>query len=345
VRDKAWLFSLSYSDMLTLLILSVSLSLLVAFVCSVVEAALFAVPMTYVQQLAYTGGRAGRVLQQLKRDVERPITAILILSSGANTIGATVAGAVAGDMWGELGLILFSATFSILVLYIAEVSPKVIGVRYAKQVAIFAAIPLSFLVKLFSPLIWVSVQISKRLHFGASAPQVSHEEVLALAQLGTREGSLDKLEGSVIHNVIGLDKKIVRDVLTPRVVVFRVPEDKTLGDISSSILEWEYTRVPIYNEAEPEHLTGYVRQRDLYREIVSGNKNATLKDLARPLTAVPELARLDNILLKMFEYNEHICSVVDEHGGLAGIVTLEDILEEVVGHEIVDEYDQDDKAK
>jgi CBS domain containing-hemolysin-like protein len=331
--------------MVTLLIFAVSFSLLSAFLCSVVEAALFAVPMTFVQHLAEGGSRRGRVLLRLKKDVERPITAILILSTIANTGGATLAGSIAGDMWGDGGLLIFSVLFAVLVLYIAEVAPKVVGVRYAKRVAELTAIPLAALVRLFAPLIWVSVQISKRLNWGISGPQISHEEVLAMAMLGTKEGSLDKLEGSVIHNVIGLDQKIVRDVLTPRVVVFRVPEHKTLAEIETAILEWEYTRVPIFSEDEPEHLTGYVRQRDLYREIIAGNKFKTLKDLARPLAPVPELARLDKILVQMFERNEHICSVVDEHGGLAGIVTLEDILEEVVGHEIVDEYDQDERDR
>jgi CBS domain containing-hemolysin-like protein len=132
---------------------------------------------------------------------------------------------------------------------------------------------------------------------------------------------------------------LVRDILTPRVVVFRVSEKLTIGEIEGDLLNWEYTRVPLYSEDDPEHLTRYVRQRDIYREIIRGNHSSTLKDISRPLTTVPELARVDKILFQMFEKGEQIYAVVDEHGGLAGLVTLEDIIEEVVGHEIVDEYD------
>ena len=168
---------------------------------------------------------------------------------------------------------------------------------------------------------------------------MSHQEILSMAAIGKEEGALDDLEGSVISNVISLDEELVKDLLTPRVVVFRLDKDTKLSEVAADIGEWNFSRVPLFSKKEPDHLTAYVNQRDIYRELLAGNVDETLEDLARPLKTVPELMRADKLLLTMFEEKEHICAVVDEHGGLAGIITLEDIIEEIVGIEIVDEYD------
>lgn len=194
------------------------------------------------------------------------------------------------------------------------------------------------MVWVFGPLIYLSRFITARIEPDADGPTVSHQEVLSMAAIGAEEGALDHLEGSVISNVIDLDKVLVRDILTPRVMVFRVEETMTMDDVAKEIADWNFTRVPTFREDDPDRLTGYVRQRDIYRQLMQGNRSITLKDLARPIHTVPELMRADQ-LLHMFEETEHICSVVDEHGALAGVITLEDITEEVVGREIVDEYD------
>lgn len=327
--------------MLSLLLGAVFVSLVFSFCCSFAEASLFAVPMAHAKALADKGQKSGELLVALKEDIEKPITAVLILNTLANTLGASIAGSLAAQLWGEIGLLVFSALFAFALLYFAEVAPKFAGVIYAKEAAPYVAFPLTFLVKFFRPLIWISERISLRLRPKEESPKVSHEEVLTLAAMGEEEGALDRLEGSVITNVIGLDKILVREILTPRVAVFRMPEHLTLADVKGQVLDWEYTRIPLYNEDEPEQLTSYVRQRDLYRALVRGEHARTLKDISRPLTTVPELASVDKILVGMFERNEAMCAVADEHGALAGVITLEDILEEVVGHEIIDEYDMD----
>jgi CBS domain containing-hemolysin-like protein len=160
-----------------------------------------------------------------------------------------------------------------------------------------------------------------------------------MAKLGHEEGVLDHLEGSVIRNVVGLDRRLVKDVLTPRVVVFRLGENTVLSDIREEMMDWSHTRVPLFPEDNQDNITCYVIQRDLFRNLIKGETDARLKDLARPLTTVTEFMRTDKLLLQMFETRESMCSVVDEHGAFAGIVTLEDIMEEIVGREIVDEYD------
>ncbi len=325
--------------MLYLLILIACCSLVLLFFVSLMEAALFAVPVAHLKHQAEEGSTSAKILLELKTDIERPITALLILATICTTGGATLAGATADDLWGEKGLLIFSLFFAGITILVGEFLPKVLGVMYAKQLSSTLGYPLAFLVKVFYPAIFVLRKTSDRFKPPDDAPSVSQEEVLSLAAIGTQEGTLDNFEGSVISNVIRLDKLMVRDILTPRVVVFRVEENLTISGIEADLLNWQYTRVPLFSEDDPEHLTRYVRQRDIYREILRNNRNIALKEISRPLTTVPELARVDKILFRMFEKNEQICAVVDEHGGLAGIITLEDIIEEVVGHEIVDEYD------
>jgi CBS domain containing-hemolysin-like protein len=278
-------------------------------------------------------------LLEFKNDIGRPIAAILILNTIANTGGASVAGWAAGAVLSESGLLVFSVCFVLAILYFSEILPKVIGVVYCKQVSTFTALPLFYLVKLLTPLIALSQGISKRIETDSDQPTVSEEELLTMTELGTEEGALDHFEGSVISNVVGLDRLLVRDVLTPRVVVFRLKEDMAVDELKDELVSWNFSRVPLFSESEPEHLSSYVIQRDIYRELLRGNSRVSLKALARPLNVVPELMRADKLLQEMFEKREHMCAVVDEHGGLAGIITLEDIIEEIVGREIVDEYD------
>ena len=329
--------------MLYVLILAVTLSIVVSACCSLMEASLYAVPLPYVKNLSESGRISGRKLMQLKQNIQRPISAILILNTIANTAGAAVAGwawgQLYGDTLGEWGLVVFSGSFIIAILFFSEIIPKIVGVVYSKKVAPAAAVPLAVLVALLAYPVKVAEAVSSYLHPVKNAPAVSAEEVLSMAALGTEEGALDHFEGSVITNVIGLDQLLVRDVLTPRVVVFRALETTKLGDLQDVIGKWAHSRVPLYAEEDPDNLTGYVTQRDIYRELIKGNVDLELKELKRSLDIVPELMRVDKLLLHMFEKREHVCAVVDEYGGLAGIITLEDIIEEVVGREIVDEYD------
>lgn len=303
------------------------------------EAALIAVPMPHVKHLADDGSPLGRTLLTLKEDVSRPISAILILNTIANTAGPAIAGSAVEDLFGGTGLAIFAGVLSVFMLFVGEMIPKFIGVSYSKQIAPLCALPLSLTIVALWPLVWVSSWITKKIEPHEDKPSISEEEVLSMAAIGAEEGTLDQLEGSVITNVIGLDKLMVKDILTPRVNVFRVDESLTLDVVARQIPGWNFTRVPVFSNDDPDHLTGYVRQRDIYREVVKGELTKTLKDVARPLEAVPEFMRIDKLMLQMLEHREHICSVVDEHGALAGVITLEDILEEMVGQEIVDEYD------
>jgi CBS domain containing-hemolysin-like protein len=243
------------------------------------------------------------------------------------------------DLWGEWGVLAAAGVLTAAILFMGEITPKLIGVTYSKTIAPIVAFPVLLCVKLLAPLLWVSSGISSLVKADEPQQTMSHHEVKSMAEIGQEEGALDEFEGEVIQNVIGLDEIIVREILTPRVVVFRLREDLTVAEVEKELPDWSHSRVPIYPEDDPEHLSGYVLQRDVFREAVRGNKTTTLKQIARQLPVVPELMRADRLLLRMIDKREHICAVVDEHGSLAGIVTLEDTMEELVGKEIVDEYD------
>ena len=212
-----------------------------------------------------------------------------------------------------------------------------LGVVHCRVVAYYIAWPLYWMTKFVSPVIWLSKML--KLDMDAESTGMSLEEIRGIAELGTEEGALDHLEGSVIANVIGLDELLVKDVLTPRVVVFRIEENTLVKDLAEEIVGWNFSRVPLFSESEPEFLNSYVTQIDIYRALLQGKGDLTVKEFARELKSIPELMRADKLLLRMFEEKDQICAIADEHGSLAGIITLEDIIEEIVGREIVDEYD------
>lgn len=326
--------------MVSLLVISVAALIAASIFCSMSEAAIYSVPIAFVRPLAQGGSRTGKILLEFKEDISKPISVILILNTTANVAGASLAGWAAGEVFGESALGFFTAGFTLVVLYFGEIFPKTLGSIYCRQISQVVALPVHILGRVFSPLIWISEKAASAFSSDEETPTVSTEEMLSLTEIGTEEGELDRLEGQVITNVIGLDEVLVKDVLTPRVVVERMDEATRLGEIGAAIHTWPFSRIPIFSENEPEHLTGYVLQRDIYRELLSGGEGKCLKDIARPLKAVPELMTVDKLLLEMLDEKRQISAVVDEHGGLAGIVTLEDIIEEVIGHEVVDEYDR-----
>jgi CBS domain containing-hemolysin-like protein len=236
---------------------------------------------------------------------------------------------------------MISIITTVLILLFGEAIPKQIGINHSRNIAIFGAYPLTAASRLLSPLLTALIFVSRFFSRQQKqrVTQVSAEEVLSLTEMGSKEGVIDSLESSVIKNVLLLDKLLIRDILTPRVVVYRLEATTLLKDVAEDIHGWQHTRIPIFYKEDADHVTHYVIQRDICRELMRGNLETQLLSLARPIHVVPEVSPVDNLLNFMVSRGEHIASAVDEHGGFAGIVTLEDIIEEVVGKEIIDEYD------
>jgi CBS domain containing-hemolysin-like protein len=314
---------------------------IISATCSLFEAVLYSVPRSHIESLAQAGQKSGQTLRRLRAHVDRPISAILSLNTIANTGGASLAGIIAGNILGKDSIeeYLFSAAFTLAILLFAEVIPKTIGVVYARPIATFIAQPLQVLVWVFTPFI-ILCRLATRLVAKEQKEQdISDEELISLARLGRRSGSIDPTEAGVIQNILSLKSKSAADVMTPRTVVFSLPEALTLEEARNQKGFWAHSRIPVYSEGF-EDIVGIVLRRDMLVALTDDKDNRTLSELMRPVHFVAETHTLDRILQMFLEQRQHLFVVIDEYSGLSGILTLEDVLEEILGKEIVDESDQ-----
>lgn len=303
------------------------------------EAALYAVGAPFVRSLVEKGSRAGRILERFKNDIDRPISAILILNTLAHTAGAAVAGAAAADLWGPKSLFWFSAVFTLLILFLSEIVPKVLGVTYNRPMAVLMAYPLTIVILAVYPLVFLAQSVSRRLRKGEEQPEAPEEEVNAMASISADEGSILPIEKDMISNVLNLNEVTAGDIMTPRPVVFRKASDTTLRDVGADTLGWSFSRVPLHQPEDEDELVGFVLRRDVFSAIAEGRLDGTLGDFQRPIRFVPKAMPGHVLLNEFIKARQHLFAVVDEWGGLAGVVSLEDILEHVIGKEIVDEFD------
>lgn len=324
---------------ITQLVLSVGCALLISALCSVCEAALYSVPHSHVEVMAHGKRLSGKILKRLKKDIHKPIAAILTLNTIANTAGAAVAGAAAAGVFGEASLIWFSAAFTFSILLFSEILPKTLGVAYSKALAPWIALPIDWLVKLLSPLIWLIQVITNLLGTKNEEFLVSAKEVQAIAKLSRKAGEIDIQEEQVISNILELRHKFVRQAMTPRTVTFCLSAHMTVAEAREFEKKWNFhSRVPVYDK-DLDDVVGIVLRKDVLLSAAADKEQVKLKQLMHPVHFVPESARLTRVMLKFFELRRHLFVVVDEYGSFTGVISLEDILEEIVGQEIMDESD------
>jgi CBS domain containing-hemolysin-like protein len=323
---------------MALFVTSVAIVLFVTAFCSISEAAVYAVRKTYVMTLANSGSAAGKVLLEFKENMERPISAILILSTAANTAGAAIAGYQVQGLFGELGLAWFTLIFTLAVLIFSEIIPKLLGVVYCRGIATAVALPWAGIIKFLSPLIWFVEKMATRLHPEEPPQAAPEEEVEQLAMISAEEGSILPLEARLVQNVLRLDDVKAGDILTPRSVVFKLSADATIGQVRDSAKQWKQSRVPVY-EVDAENWIGLVLARDILTCMAQDQFDRKLRTLMRPLHFVPETAKGHELLRDFLKKRSHLFGVLDEYGGIEGVVTLEDVMESILGEEIVDELD------
>lgn len=311
----------------------------ISAVCSLVEAALYAVQPVKLKSLSDAGSLSAKTLVGLRRNIGRPVSAILVINTTVTAAGGTVLGYMASEGFGQFGASLVAIFFSGTILICGEILPKIIGVNFAQPVALFFAYPLKFTCLVLWPVVVVAEIISKKLG-GDKADTISHEEVLTVAKMGREAGGIDQLESTVIKNVIKLDTVLVKSVLTPRLNVFRLPENALINAVIVPIGEQAYSRIPLHASEDRDDVRSYVMQADVYRAYLAGDKDSPLSKLARELRVVPDLMRADKLFLSMLDHHEHMVAAVDEYGSFSGVVTLEDLLEQVMGREIDDESDR-----
>ena len=324
---------------MTLFLASVTTVIVVSCFCSLSEASIYAVRRPYIRGLAETGSSAGRVLDGFKQNMERPISAILIVNTVANTAGAAVAGAQARALFGPESLIWFSIVFTLAVLFVSEIIPKIMGVVYSRPVARAVALPWAGAIRLLTPVVWAVEYASGWLKPNEPVMAAPEEEVVQLTRLSAEEGSILAIEATLVSNVFRLNDVTAGDIMTPRPVVFRLADNMTLADVADSVDEWHYSRIPIHAAGDAERWTGWVRTQDILSGLADDLFEMKLDDLSRPITFVTLGTPGHKLLAEMIERRTHLVGVVDDFGGVAGVVTLEDVIETLLGTEIVDEFD------
>ena len=319
--------------------LVVLLVLVTSAICSLFEAVLYSIPATFVEQLEQSGRPAGRILKQMKEQVDRPITAILSLNTISNTGGGALAGALAAGALGGGNVIYFSIVFTLAILLFAEVVPKTIGVVYARQLAPLIARPMHLLVGAFQPLIGLVQIVTKLIRKGYKEQPVSDADLLTLVVSGLRSGTLNQDEARVIENVLSMDTRTVKQVMTPRPVVFTLSARTSAREAVSEDAIEKYSRIPVFGK-DPDDFVGVVRTVDILTAVANDRFDVTMDQIKQNIHFVIDSTRLDNLLRTFLKRRQHLVAVIDEFGGVSGIVTLEDVLEELIGREIVDESDQ-----
>jgi CBS domain containing-hemolysin-like protein len=274
----------------------------------------------------------------LKANIDKPLSAILSLNTVAHTVGAAGVGAQAVKVFGEASFGIVSAILTVLILLITEIIPKTVGARYWRRLAKISSFLIRITIFITYPLVIISSYITKIFSKSKKEQTTSREEIAALASIGADEGIFSEKEDKIIQNLLKLKKIKVKEILTPRVVVVVADENLNLKQFLDSKDYLKFSRIPVYSENE-ENITGYVIRQTIFEKLAEGDHNLKLKDVKRKITVAPNSVTLFSMWEKLLDNKEHIALIVDEYGGVDGIVTMEDIIETLLGLEIVDEKD------
>ncbi len=323
---------------MTILFFYLALAIGVSFLCSILEAVLLSINSSYVTVLEKKNPRAGGILKKLKKDIDRPLSAILSLNTTAHTVGAAGVGAQAQVVFGNAYVSITSVVLTLAILIFSEIIPKTLGATYWKKLSAFTAYATRMLIYATYPLVLLSMGITKMLSSEDNEPTVSREEFSAMAELGFEEGVFEEGESKIFKNLIKFRSLKVKDVMTPRIVVIKFRDDLTISETLDKKEQLYVSRIPVYGDNE-EDITGYILKNDLYYNLSEGHGDRKLKDIRRDVMIVPETASLKVLFERLLEKQEHIAVVVDEYGGFSGVVTMEDAVETLLGMEIVDEID------
>ena len=315
------------------------ITLLASFMCSLFEAALYSITPSQVEFLKQTGARGGRRLARLREDVEGPIAAILTVNTIAHTVGAAWCGALVGRTFGSAAVGVFAAIFTVLVLAVTEIIPKSLGVRYATTLGPMIVWPLQLMIWSVWPIVWIAERSMRLLTGKAESTDPSEEEVVLFSRMARRGGSVREEEHRWVQNALLLDRVTAGEIRTPRPVVFMLSADARVAEVVDGG-SWAHSRVPVTDGGNPDRVIGLVHAREVFAAAVAGRGDERLRDLMHPIEFVPDAMRAHDLLNLFLQKRKHMVAVTDEYGGFEGVVTLEDVLECMLGQEIVDESDE-----
>ncbi|MDE6870767.1 MAG: CNNM domain-containing protein [Bacteroidales bacterium] len=316
------------------------LSILISALCSVLEATLLSTPLSFITGLEEQGRKGAQRLKKLKLNTDRPISAILCLNTIANTVGASIVGSLVFEVYGDAMVGIFSAVFTLLILFFSEIIPKTIGSNFWRTLAIPASGIINAMIVIAFPLVWILEKVQRLISSHSTQVSVSREDLSAMVSVATEEEVIEKEEKKIIQNLLKLDDIIAHEIMTPSVVVEMAEAGMTIKEFYQTEEYNAFSRIPIYDEDNDEYVIGYVLRQSVLEKMAEDNFLLTLRDIARPILTFSEDTSVGDIWEKLLEKKEHISAILDEYGSLRGIVTMEDVIETMLGQEIVDEKDE-----
>ena len=323
-----------------LLVSYILLALVFSFLCSVAEAVLLSLTPSYIAGLRDGKPKLAALLKHLKQDnIDQSLAAILTLNTIAHTVGAIGSGSKATVVFGSAWFGLFSAIMTLMILFLSEIIPKTIGAVYWRNLAGLTAQFVRGLIWSLYPLIWISEALTRLIARGKRAHVFSREEFVAMAGIGERAGEIDPRESRIIRNLFRFDSLTASDIMTPRTVISGLPQDMSVTEALHAKPPMTFSRLPLY-QADLDHITGFILKDDLLNTKAQDRGDIKLETLKRDIKTVTGNMSLSNLFGFLLDKRQHIALVVDEYGGTKGLVTTEDVVETLLGMEIVDEMDR-----
>lgn len=328
-RPRHWV-----TAMLTL-IFFLLIALGFSFLCSVLEAVVLSITPTFI---GIQRGVFGRQLAGLKRDIDRPLAAILTLNTFAHTIGAAGVGAAAQDLWGREYLTVVSSVVTIIILFGSEIIPKTLGAIYWQRLARPTVWLVRWLTWVLLPIVWLCQLITRLLRRDYQRSILSRADVSQVAQFGYRDGLVREHERDIIANLMAQEGRCTADIMTPRDKLVALDENTPLSHIGPRSPAWHVSRIPVF-AGDAARVTGYVLKDEVLVEQLAGRRGLALAALRRPILRVSANSSLSELYERLIDDSEHIAIVVGKQGEIVGVVTMEDLIESLLGEEIIDESD------
>ncbi len=328
---------------MTLLLFYGIISIFFSFLCSILEAVLLSVTPTFINVKKQEGKSFATNLEELKKDVDRPLIAILTLNTIAHTVGAILVGKEAEGLYGSgdgYGVFIVSAVMTILILVASEIIPKTIGATYWKSLAGFTTTALNILIfpLKWTGLLWLMQLTTKLIGGKGHGSVLSREGFLVMADMAHEEGVFEGNESKIIKNLLTFKEVFAKNVMTPRTVMKSEDETTTVKDFFNRNMNVRFSRIPVYSETE-DNIKGLVLKDEIFKEMALGNGSKKLVDLKRDIIIVERNLPIPTLFEQLVETRNHMALVVDEYGSVSGIVTMEDVIETLLGMEIMDESD------
>ena len=320
---------------MTLLLAYFFLALFLSFLCSLLEAVLLSTPASYSSILAKKNSSQGERLERFKENINRPLAAILTLNTFAHTLGAAGVGAQTLELYGENSVAIASGILTLLILVFSEIIPKTIGSVYWRSLIGNTTLIIEVLIFFTYPLVLLAEYIS---NFGEDEATVTREEVIAMAEMGEDEGVLEEQETDIIENTLKLKDVKVKDIMTPRSVIFALKSDFTVGQVLEEYETLDFTRIPIF-DGNLDVIKGMVNRYEIINRKAEDQFSTRMHEISQEVPFVNENDRIDKVLELFIKNRDHMALVKDDNDILTGLITLEDAIETILGQEIVDEHD------